>query len=162
ASGRHRTSAVRGPRLECGPFRRRRRRKVVPTPSDLLTLALLPGIGPRAIRELAGRGSLADVLADPEPHADLLDDQARQRLRNGEAGRGAEDGDGRATALGVRIVPADARDYPALLRRIFDPPAVLYVRGRLDPAEGDSSAAIVGARAATPAGRALARTMARE
>jgi DNA processing protein len=137
-------------------------RKAVPTTSDRLTLSLLPDVGPHAIRVLAGRGTLADVLADPEPHADLLGDEARQRIRNGEARRRAEEESRRAAALGVRIVSAADPDYPALLGRIFDPPAVLYLRGHLEPDEGDSSVAIVGARAASPAGRALARAMARE
>ena len=56
----------------------------------------------------------------------------------------------------------DEPDYPALLRQIFDPPPVLYVRGRLDSDEGERSVAIVGSRAATPAGRALARAMGRD
>jgi DNA processing protein len=56
----------------------------------------------------------------------------------------------------------DAPDFPLLLKRIFDPPPVLYVRGRLEAEEGETSIAMVGARAATPAGRALARAMARD
>jgi DNA processing protein len=68
----------------------------------------------------------------------------------------------RAAALGVRIVGRDEPEFPAFLRRIFDPPPVLYVRGALETGEGETSVAIVGARACTPAGRTLARTMARE
>jgi DNA processing protein len=68
----------------------------------------------------------------------------------------------RADTLGVRIVGWDEPDYPPLLLRIFDPPPVLYLRGHLVPEEGEKSVAIVGSRAASPAGRTLARAMARD
>jgi DNA processing protein len=83
-------------------------------------------------------------------------------LRSGEAGRRAEDERRRATALGIRIAGWDEPDFPALLLRAFDPPPVLYVRGALVADEGERSVAVVGARAATPAGAALARGLARD
>ena len=129
---------------------------------DLLTLALLPHLAPRAARILADRGPLPDVLADPDAHADVIGDEARQELRNGKARRRAEDELRRAATLGVRIAGWDDPEFPPLLKHIFDPPPVLYVRGRLDGDEGPRSVAIVGARAATPAGRTLARAMARD
>jgi DNA processing protein len=102
------------------------------------------------------------VLAEPDAHGDLFGDEARALLRTGQARRRADEERRRADALGVRIVGWDEPDFPLLLRRIFDPPPVLYVRGRLEAEEGERSVAIVGARAATPAGRALARAMARD
>ena len=57
---------------------------------DLLTLALLPGVGPRLGRALEARG-LAEVLARPEPHADLLPDPAMEQLRSGAARRRADE-----------------------------------------------------------------------
>jgi len=122
----------------------------------------VPGLTPAAIRTLAGRAPLPEILADPEAHGDLLDDETRRRIRNGEARARAEAERARATALGVRIVASDEAGFPALVGRIFDPPPVLYVRGRLLPDEGSTSVAIVGSRAATPAGLALARAMARD
>ena len=56
----------------------------------------------------------------------------------------------------------DEADYPLLLKETYDPPPVLWVRGKLDGGEGPRSVAIVGSRAATPAGRALARAMSRD
>jgi DNA processing protein len=91
-----------------------------------------------------------------------LKGEALVLLRSGEARRRAEDEQRRADALGVRIVGCGEPDYPLLLTEIFDPPPVLYVRGRLEADEGARSVAVVGARAATPAGRALARAMSRE
>ena len=43
---------------------------------DLLTLALLRGISPRATRELLSRGPLASALARAGEHADLLGPRA--------------------------------------------------------------------------------------
>ena len=127
---------------------------------DLLTLALLPGVSPRASRVIAARG-LEEVLRAPDAHDDELGEEARARIRNGEARRRAEDELRKAQALGLRVVGRDEREFPLLLRRIYAPPPVLYVRGRLDGEEGERSVAVVGARAATPAGRALGRAMAR-
>lgn len=58
---------------------------------------------------------------------------------------------------GVRGTPS----YPAALEDLRDPPGTLFVRGRL-PQAGTSAVAIVGARAATPYGRALAARLARD
>jgi DNA processing protein len=129
---------------------------------DLLILALLPGLVPRAVRILAERGPLPAALADPDAHADVWTKEAHALLRSGEAQRRADDEQRRADALGVRIVGCGEPGYPLLLSHIFDPPPVLYVRGRLEADEGERSVAVVGARAATPAGRALARAMSRD
>ena len=134
-----------------------------PAALELLTLTLLPGLAPRAAWMLVRRGPLPDVLATPEAHADLIGDEARKDLRSGKARRRAEDEFRRASVLGVRIVGWDEVDYPLRLKAIYDPPPVLYVRGQLvDADEGERTVGIVGARAATPAGRTLARAMARD
>ena len=129
---------------------------------DLLTLALLPGLVPRTARVLAGRGAIGDVLAHADAHEDLLGGEARALLRSGEGRRRAEEEQRRASALGVRIVGWDDPEFPALLLRAFDPPPVLYVRGTLFADEGERSVAVVGARAATPAGASLARALSRD
>jgi len=129
---------------------------------DWLTIALLPGLGPRTARELAARASLGDVLRRPKHHRDLLPEGALSRLQTGEARRAAEMEMRRAEALGVCIVAVDAPEYPPLLREIYDPPAVLWVLGRLSGPEAGPPLAIVGTRGASPQGRALARGMARD
>jgi DNA processing protein len=56
-----------------------------------------------------------------------------------------------------------ARGYPALLAEIHDPPGVLWLRGEADPALLSLPAvAIVGARACSSYGRAVARSLARD
>jgi DNA processing protein len=130
---------------------------------DLLTAALLPGVGPRKVRELGTRGPLALVLARPEEHADLLSPPAVVSLRSGAAARRAADELETARRRGDTVVGWNEALYPGLLRRAFDPPPVLYVRGRI-PAEDEETPAIaiVGARACSAQGRALARALGRD
>ena len=59
----------------------------------------------------------------------------------------------------MRIVGLGDPDYPARLKEIHDPPARLYVNGRL-PSE--PMIAIVGSRGATPYGRRTAHRLARK
>ena len=64
------------------------------------------------------------------------------------------------TAQGKLIALADD-GYPAWLRAIPDPPAVLYCDGRIEPRDRQA-VAIVGARKATPYGLQATETLARE
>ncbi len=129
---------------------------------DLLTLALLPGLSPRTRHEIASRGALADALERPGAHADILGGPAVEALRTGAARSRAAAEELRAGALGVRLVGRDEGGYPTWLRRIYDPPPVLWVRGTLVGQEGEPAVAVVGARAATGLGLALAGTLARD
>jgi DNA processing protein len=126
-----------------------------------LALTLVPGITARTIATLARRVPLEDAIAHPDDHADLIGEAARALLASGGALARAAAEMSAAARLGIAIVGADESDYPDLLRRTCDPPAVLYVRGRL-VAEDAPAVAVVGARACTMAGRTLARAMARD
>jgi DNA processing protein len=134
----------------------------VETTFDLLTLSLLPGMTPRGCRDLAARGVLSDALARPDDHGDLLTSPARALLKSGAARRRAQEEQDKVAALGARLVGRDDPGYPELLLHVYDPPPVLYVRGVLDAGEGERSVAVVGSRAATPQGSALARALARD
>ena len=57
---------------------------------------------------------------------------------------------------GIHICSLNDPEYPRLLRNIYDPPAVLFYRGRMI---GDSlNLAVVGSRRSTPYGRNVARS----
>ena len=65
----------------------------------------------------------------------------------------------RISDFGCHILIPDDPEYPQLLRQIYDPPIVLYVRGRLN--EGDRNAvAMVGSRMTTHYGIETARKLA--
>jgi DNA processing protein len=59
---------------------------------------------------------------------------------------------------GIEIVTCDGPGYPPGLCRLPDPPTLLYMRGRLQPADADA-VAVVGSRNATPYGRRAAREL---
>ena len=76
---------------------------------DRLTLALLPGLGPRGRIRLLGRAGLAEVFARPDDHPDLLPAPAREALRSGEARRRAGAEMSRAHEEGLRIGGSQVR-----------------------------------------------------
>ena len=125
----------------------------------LLTLTLVPGLTARAIAQLAQRAPLAEIVAHPDEHADLVPGAGRAVLRSGRAVERADLETAAAARLGIALLAIGDPHYPELLRRIYDPPPILYFRGVLAEDEG-ATVAIVGSRAATAAGRALARSMA--
>jgi DNA processing protein len=129
---------------------------------DLLTLTLLDGLSEQAARALEARGPLCGMLRRPQDHADLLPPAAAAALLSGAARKAAEDELAKARRLGLRVVGRDDPDYPSHLRRIYDPPRVLYVSGKLLAGEALRCVALVGSRGATPHGAALARLMAGE
>ncbi|MEK7722666.1 MAG: DNA-processing protein DprA, partial [Elusimicrobiota bacterium] len=64
-----------------------------------------------------------------------------------------------AERAGVKVLTVLDEGYPELLKKIYDPPLVLYVRGEL---KSVPAAAIVGTRKATPYGLRTAARLARE
>lgn len=58
-------------------------------------------------------------------------------------------------ACGAELLVMEDSDYPLILKEIFDPPMVLYVRGTLERAA--RRVAVVGARRCSPYGTSLAR-----
>ncbi|OGR41668.1 MAG: DNA protecting protein DprA [Elusimicrobia bacterium GWA2_61_42] len=64
-----------------------------------------------------------------------------------------------ANRAGIAVLTALDEGYPELLKKIYDPPLVLYVRGQLKPLP---AAGIVGTRKATPYGLRTAGRLARE
>lgn len=60
----------------------------------------------------------------------------------------------------IRILPIYDEDYPDRLRNIYDPPLVLYVRGKLPDFNRLPAVAVVGQRKATPYGRIVTERLA--
>jgi DNA processing protein len=72
---------------------------------------------------------------------------------NGEAGRVAQ--------AGVEVVAFQDPRYPERLKEIFDPPILLYARGRTELLRS-SSVALVGSRRPTPYGQAVSEKLGRD
>lgn len=107
---------------------------------------------PKEAWELAKRKSAA---------FDFLPEGMRKRLFDAADDRFMERYIGWLTRHGGDVYMPMHEDYPSLLREIHDPPAVLFVRGKLT-ADMPLPIAIVGTRGPTAYGREIARMFAYE
>jgi DNA processing protein len=134
-----------------------------PEVRHLLTLRLVPGLGPRLTAAILKRfGSAGAALAATAdqlrqvPHiGDKLAGEVHQAMRRADV----------AAELAcmaehqVHLLALGAPEYPTALSNIHDPPHLLYVRGTLEP--GDANAVgIVGSRHGTAYGRRVAEGLA--
>ncbi len=128
-----------------------------------LLLALTPGIGPRLRQSLlehfgsaaAACAASASELCDVEGIGHKLSRSIIEARRQIDVQ--AELAHCRAS--GVVVVAESGDEYPAVLRKIPDPPGVLFVRGQILPSDG-LAVAIVGTRHATQYGIAQADRLA--
>ena len=131
----------------------------------LVALNLLPDIGPVRVRNLLSRfGSAQAVLAATQADLSQVDKVGFKAANNIIRWRELIDLDGelrRIDQFGANIVTTDDSEYPALLRHIYDPPLVLYVRGTLRP-EDAYAIAMVGTRQSTLYGRQITERLARQ
>lgn len=119
---------------------------------DVLTLCLVPGIGPRNRTALLERFGSPGAVLDAAPSALRDVSGIGPKLARAVAMARQEIDVAAEIALcrerGVKIVPFTDAAYPRVLREIHDPPGVLFVRGELQGRDG-LSIAMVGARHAT-------------
>lgn len=137
------------------------------TPREaLITLNLVPGLGPVRIRSLleffgsaelalsAPAQMLAQVPRLGEKIASALADWRHCTQVHAELDCAAR--------LGARVITFLDEEYPDALRRMSDPPVVLYVLGRWEQADARRAISVVGTRQATPYGLSCARRFAGE
>ena len=129
----------------------------------LVALNLIDGVGPVRVRQLMGHfGEAPAILAAPrqqllqvhgigEETADAIAHWEKTIDLTGELKRIDE--------FGCRIVIQQDPEYPELLREIYDPPIVLYVKGALLPKD-KNAVALVGSRMTTHYGIETARKLA--
>lgn len=140
-----------------------------PTDADelraLVALSLVPGVGPGRIRALLAHFGAASAVMSASKRALARVDRVGPQTA---AAIAAFDGDAevdrqfeKAERVGAELVPLWDERYPDLLRRIYDPPAVLWLRGDLLP-QDDRAIAIVGTRRATEYGKRVAHHFAFE
>ncbi len=126
-----------------------------------LRLARLPGVGPiLAGRLLTALGSPAAILdAHPARLAEIEGIGPRTASAIASAAKAtladAQREFDAAINAGFTLLPLHDPRYPAALRTITDPPLVLYVRGKLLPADA-LAIGVVGARQCTLYGRETA------
>lgn len=129
-----------------------------------LALALTPGIGPRRILTAVERCGCADhVLHLPLTELEALQSpaQAAQFIVHGEAAHAADQELEKLAASCATILTYRDEAYPERLRQIFDPPALLWIRGDVSLL-ARSSIAVVGTRHPTPYGTGMAERLSRD
>ncbi len=118
-----------------GPIRVRRLLERFSVPEQILAasradLSAVPGIG----REMA------EQIADWENQIDLVEEQRR------------------IADHGISLLTMDDDDYPAALREIYDPPFLLYLRGRIERRDA-AAVGVVGSRRTTHYGKEQAKKL---
>lgn len=126
-------------------------------------LQTVPGIGARRFSTLVKRFGAPDVaLAAPVAELRKLPDFGEKLIESLKSQVDWDLAEKQVEQLeksGARLVKLIDEEYPELLRSIFDPPAMLFVRGEFQP-QDDQSVAIVGSRTCTRYGRQIAERLA--
>lgn len=126
-----------------------------------LGLLLTPGLGQRGYQRLVEAWKSPERIyaaSLTELEGCQLTAAAAQHIHDGRsAALGAQEAE-RAAAVGAAIVTVAERTYPELLREIFDPPQVLYVKGSVAALDGFGIAA-VGTRRPTTYGQVMAERL---
>ena len=129
-----------------------------------MALTLAPGMGPiriaKAVRTLGSADRLFDASLT-ELEATGMPAAAAQFIFDGKARDVAEDEIHRVTEAGGSILTQDDEAYPERLREIYDPPAVLWIRGNAELLAWPGIA-VVGTRHPSPYGTGMAEMLSRD
>jgi DNA processing protein len=129
-----------------------------------IALNMIDEVGPVRVRALLeALGSPEAILATSTTDLKRVEGVGEGVARNIAHWREHVDLDAeleRIEKAGVRVVTREDADYPKNLREIYDPPLVLYVRGKLHEGGDALSMAIVGSRRTTLYGQEMARKLA--
>ena len=129
-----------------------------------LALALTPGLGPtRIARALAQVGDAARIFDMPLTELESLRIPAKsaQFIADGRARAAAEKEAKLVYDAGATFITAQDADYPQRLLEIYDPPAVLWVRGSVELLSRPGIA-VVGTRAPSPYGSGMSELLSRD
>jgi DNA processing protein len=131
---------------------------LIPAEQELhwLALKLTPGLGTRRAHQLMETFRTPEAVfhASREDLEDCgLPGSVAQSLASGCMFDEAVEQQNRMRATGTRLLTLNCAEYPPMLREIFDPPVVLFARGKVEMLAG-TMLAIVGTRRPTPYGLA--------
>src|SRR5277367_1700998 len=129
-----------------------------------MALTLTPGMGPTRIWKAMNRLGAAERLFEAsltELEGLGMPAQSAQFVFEGKARAAAEDEMKRVTEAGGTVLTPEDEAYPERLREIYDPPAVLWIRG--DVAQlARAGIAVVGTRQPSPYGAGMAELLSRD
>ncbi len=133
---------------------------------ELLRLSSVPRIGPQKIRALIARfktpgavfiASARELISVPGIDKKL----ASNILHHAIGEKFADEQLARLQRTGARIVTLWDKEYPDLLRKVYDPPAFLFVLGKFEESDAHSIA-LVGTRHPTSYGNAVTEHLVRD
>ncbi len=135
---------------------------------NIVALSLAKNMGPVGFKRLMERfGDAASALRCATHELKGLTVQGKKSLRlsweeltDPKLLDRAEQEIEKATRSGVQIIPFGDERYPEALGQIYDPPIVLYVKGKLPQSQGPS-VAVVGSRVASLYGKKMALEISR-
>jgi len=129
----------------------------------LAALNLIEGVGPVRVRQLLEHFGDAPAILRASRHQLLqvrgIGDETATAIAGWEKNIDLAAELKRTADFGCRILIQSDPEYPELLRQIYDPPTVLYVRGDLR-ASDKNGVALVGSRMTTHYGIEMARKLA--
>lgn len=137
----------------------------------LLFLTQIEGLGAIRTKRLIDKfGSAENVFnAAPAELAEIenISDKTAMLILNSYSGFKQFDDTfdeyiSKADKLNISILPLSSPEYPDLLKRIYDPPVLLYLRGKQSPDKLINSIGIVGTRKPTDYGKKMAEKFAEE
>jgi DNA processing protein len=125
-----------------------------------VALNLIEHVGPVRVRQLLQHfGDAVSILKASKPQllrVHGIGEDTAEAIANWEKNVDLAAELKRCEEFGCRPVTQEDSDYPELLRQIYDPPIVLYVKGSLAP-QDKNGVAIVGSRQTTHYGIEVAR-----
>ncbi|MGC8744448.1 MAG: DNA-processing protein DprA [Verrucomicrobiia bacterium] len=128
-----------------------------------VALNMIDGVGPIRLRKLLDAfGDAVSILQAPESSLSKINGIGEELAASISNWHKTIDLDGelkRIEESGVKIVCLEDEDYPPLLKQIYDPPIVLYIKGDLQTRD-KNCIAIVGSRLTTHYGIETARRLA--
>ena len=129
-----------------------------------MALMLTPGMGALRIKKVMERVGVAERVLEAsltELEGLGMPAKSAQFVADGRARAIAEDELLRVTQAGGCVVTPEEELYPDRLREIYDPPAVLWVRGSVELLSSPGIA-VVGTRQPSPYGAGMAELLARD
>ena len=137
----------------------------------LLFLTQIEGLGAIRTKRLIDKFSSAENVFKAAPaelaQIENISDKTAMLILNSYSGfkqfdESFDEYISKAEKLNIRILPLSSPEYPDLLKRIYDPPVLLYLRGKQSPEELVNSIGIVGTRKPTDYGKKMAEKFAEE
>jgi DNA processing protein len=129
-----------------------------------MAMTLTPGMGPTRIWKAMNRLGAAERVFEAsltELEGLGMPAQSAQFVFEGKARAMAEDEMRRTLEVGGSVLTPEDEAYPERLREIYDPPAVLWIRGNVDLL-ARPGIAVVGTRQPSPYGAGMAELLSRD